>query len=556
MDDIELYGMDSFSPHNTNSANRSANQFARVTANRYLRGTHDRRPPIEVAVEIFDRFIGGTATTLTAENRDEFSRNLREELRRLPDFAVFPHSGEPFSSYRKELHKQVMAPLTSEPSRSRGSRPPNRNSFNGNGAALLSMAMKLAGKLPHELTYDDVMRASHYEGATISNSISAVFAAYKVDQYIWAHKRIETDRAGFADLMAEYRSEYPAPWDTLREILFEMRDAAGDDGLFDFEFSDPDSYELNLDNYEQFSFKAEMTNRTTGAQYELESLSSGEKVLMALCLTSFNQYLGRRRPKLLLLDELDAVLHPSMVAALVTNLKSLFVRHGTKVLMTSHSAMTVAALEEADIFRVVRIDGGVNVSRTTKSEAITELSEGLATVDAGLRIAAYDEAKVTILSEGNNTAHLRKWVQLTFPQNVHVFDELAQHRSASQLLAYGRLLGRMNTNTHFVIVWDCDAAAEADTLRRELPSAAKVTPFALRRRQDNTVVRNGIENSYDEDILMPFVISKVDNDGRLLGREFPSSGKAKFARHVFQHGTAEYFTHFHDLHAIVSGLLG
>ena len=203
-------------------------------------------------------------------------------------------------------------------------------------------------------------------------------------------------------------------------------------------------------------------------------------------------------------DELDAVLHPSMAEALVTTLKSLFVSHGTKVLMTSHSVMTVTALEEADIFRVARTRDHVNISRTTKSEAINELSEGLATVDAGLRIAAYDDAKVTILTEGNNTSHIKKWVQLHFPQDVHVFDELGQHRSASQLLAYGRLLGKMNTNTHYVIVWDCDAADKADTLRKELPSAAKVTPFAFRRRNDNTITRNGIENTYDETILVPF----------------------------------------------------
>ena len=90
-----------------------------------------------------------------------------------------------------------------------------------------------------------------------------------------------------------------------------------------------------------------MTNRSTGAQYDLDSLSSGEMVLMTLCLVSFNQYLGRRRPKLLLLDELDALLHPSMVAALVRTLKTLFVTRGTKVLMTSHSPMTVAALDES-----------------------------------------------------------------------------------------------------------------------------------------------------------------------------------------------------------------
>ena len=43
--------------------------------------------------------------------------------------------------------------------------------------------------------------------------------------------------------------------------------------------------------------------------------------------------------------------------------------------MTSHSPMTVAALDETDIFRVVRTGGHVDISRTTKSEAINELSK-------------------------------------------------------------------------------------------------------------------------------------------------------------------------------------
>ena len=334
-----------------------------------------------------------------------------------------------------------------------------------------------------------------------------------------------------------------------------MRDAAGDDGLFDFDFSDPGDHPLDMGNYEQFSFTAEMTNRTSGAEYDLDSLSSGEKVLMALCLTSFNHSLGRRRPKLLLLDELDAVLHPSMVAALVTTLRSLFVNHGTKVLMTSHSAMTVAVLDENDIFRVVRNDGHVSVSRATKSEAIGELSEGLATVDAGLRIAAYAEAKVTILTEGHNARHLKRWVELNFPQDVHVFEDLPEHRSAGELLSYGRLLVKMNTNTHFVIVWDCDAAGQADTLRQVLPKAAKVTPFAFERRADNLIARRGIENAYGDGVLEPFAIQKHDSKGIFLGREFPRNKKTEFANHVLQEGTVKYFTHFQELHRLVTGIL-
>ena len=556
VDEIEKYDMVDFRSPNTGGANRNVNQFAQMTADVYLLSPPGGQPPIETAAAIFDQFAGEIERDSGAQAREDFERNLKDEIQQLPDFAVFAVDGrEP--SYNRTLYEQVLAPLIPENTGSRGRRSSDqpKNRFNGNQAALLSAAMKLTGRLPHELTQDDIMRASHYEGATLSNSVSAVFAAYKVDQYIWAHKRIETERVGFAELITEYRTKYPPPWKDLGEILSAMRDAAGNDGLFDFDFSDPGDYELHMGNYERFSFRAEMTNRTTGAKYELDSLSSGEKVLMALCLASFNQYLGRRLPKLLLLDELDAVLHPSMVAALVRTLKTLFLPKGTKVLMTSHSPMTVATLDEADIFQVVRTGGSVKVSPTTKSEAINELSEGLATVDMGLRIAAYDGAKVTILSEGHNAKHLKRWVELNFPEDVRVLEELEQHSNDDQLLAYGRLLSKMNTNTHFVIVWDCDASNKVGTLRSELPKDAQITPFAFPRRSDNAIAQKGIENNYDENILEPYSTKTTRSDGTLLSRGFQNNRKTEFANYILEHGTSQYFTNFKGLRDIVSRIL-
>ena len=260
-------------------------------------------------------------------------------------------------------------------------------------------------------------------------------------------------------------------------------------------------------------------------------------------------------PKLLLLDELDAVLHPSMVAALVAALKTLFVQQGTKVLMTSHSPMTVAALDEADIFRVVRTGSHVEVALATRSEAIGELSEGLATVDVGLRIAAFDEAKVTILTEGHNAKHLKRWVELNFPKDVRVFDELEQHTNDNQLLAYGRLLAKMGTNTHFLIVWDCDATDNAGALRRDLPKDSRITPFAFTKRQENMIAQKGIENIYDDRILGPYSTTTWSGDGKLLGRGFQNSRKTEFADHVLNEGTHEYFTHYQGLHHMVSQIL-
>ena len=272
---------------------------------------------------------------------------------------------------------------------------------------------------------------------------------------------------------------------------------------------------------------------------------------------SFNQYLGRRHPKLLLLDELDSMLHPSMVTALVVTLKTLFCQRATKVLMTSHSPMTVAALDEAEIFRVVRTGGDVKVSLTTKSEAINELSEGLATVDVGLRIAASDEAKVTIITEGHNTKHLMRWVKVMgLSEHVHVFEELEQHTNDSALLAYGRLLAKMITNSHFVVVWDCDAADKAATLRKELPENTSVTPYAFANREDNSIARRGIENNYDEKILEPYSTKTTRSDDTVLSRGFDNSRKSDFANHILQQATPGYFTNFQDLYDLVSGILG
>ena len=393
LEDIALYDMNSFRVPNVNVGNRGFNQFGKATAEAFLLAPLGKRSPIEIAAETFNESVREREAESGGDGREGFVVSLMDEIRRMPDFNFFPPNPQRASPYQQALFRRVLnrfIPKPPERKRNRQPAAPPVNSYNGNQAALLSTAMKLAAKLPHELNRDDIIRASNYEGPTLSNIISGAFAAYKVEQFIWAHTRIETESVAFQDLVAEYRAKYPPPWETLRAILSEMRDAAGDDGLFDFDFSDPGDHPLTMGNYEQFSFKAEMINRTSGAEYDLDSLSSGEQVLMALCLTSFNHSLGRRRPKLLLLDELDAVLHPSMVAALVTTLRSLFVNHGTKVLMTSHSAMTVAVLDESDIFRVVRNHDHVSVSRATKSEAISELSEGLATVDAGLRIAAYE----------------------------------------------------------------------------------------------------------------------------------------------------------------------
>lgn len=185
-----------------------------------------------------------------------------------------------------------------------------------------------------------------------------------------------------------------------------------------------------------------------------------------------------------------------------------------------------------------------------------ELSEGLATIDTGLRILASAQAiPVVILTEGHNAKHLKKWASLFFRGQVEVFEDLPARTGKDQLKAYGQLLARMNATSHILIVWDCDAGSTARALASELEDSAKVTPFALERRP-NALAAKGIENKYEEDLLMRFSNIVLDGaTGEEKGRSFDNGKKLALANHVAQRGTEADFVHFDDLRRTVERIL-
>ena len=245
-----------------------------------------------------------------------------------------------------------------------------------------------------------------------------------------------------------------------------------------------------------------------------------------------------------------------MVSALLLGLKQQFVNNNTQVIMATHSVTTVATLEEGDIYRIIRNGRSIDIRPALKSDAVQELSEGLATIDTGLRIVASVQAvPVVILTEGHNAKHLKKWVRLFFCNQVEVFDDLPARTGKDQLLAYGQLLARLNATSHFLIVWDCDAESTARKLTMELEVSSNVTAFAFDRRS-NSLAPKGIENKYEEKLLLRY--SKIVLDaatGRETNRSFDSGNKTAFADYVAEHGTVADFVHFDDLRKTVEGIL-
>ena len=87
-----------------------------------------------------------------------------------------------------------------------------------------------------------------------------------------------------------------------------------------------------------------------GLEVEFSTLSSGEKILMALVASVYKSASDRHFPDVLLLDEVDASLHPSMMKNMLDVIQNVFIRQGVKVILVTHSPTTIALAPEESIY--------------------------------------------------------------------------------------------------------------------------------------------------------------------------------------------------------------
>lgn len=175
----------------------------------------------------------------------------------------------------------------------------------------------------------------------------------------WKNHRNGTKLGHYSQ--AEFETRFgPPPWLVFNEFLREVLD-----GRFYIKAPTKETeaiYEANLFLHD-------------GTEIAPGSLSSGEKVLMWLCLTMYSSNTGRlsNPPKLLLLDEPDAALHPQMVQKLHVALRQIVKSFGTKIIFTTHSPTTVALMGDNQVFQISE----TVLSQVEKDVAISELLVGV-----------------------------------------------------------------------------------------------------------------------------------------------------------------------------------
>jgi ABC-type branched-subunit amino acid transport system ATPase component len=205
-------------------------------------------------------------------------------------------------------------------------------------------------------------------------SISELFLTYlsryrRNQEQQWLHANGKVDDRPLDD--AEFERQFGAPpWNALSETLRLI-------GL-EYSFVPPEGSEEN------YQYEVKLRHDITGVEVSTGMLSGGEKTLLAIAMSLYTgSRLGEaiELPQVLLLDEADASLHPSMVKSLLQVVREVFVAtYGVKVILTTHSPTTVALAPEEALYTMRREPSPRLRRAADRDEALSSLTVGLSTL--------------------------------------------------------------------------------------------------------------------------------------------------------------------------------
>lgn len=268
---------------------------------------------------------------------------------------------------------------------------------------LASSISKKLGKSASKLTHDEIIL--HYEEPANNilgvQSLSAISNQYikrkeqnEINEWKNTIKNIDVDYLNNKEFFEIFGDK---PWLTINKILNDTFDGK-------FQFSIPD------ETSKSYAYQAQLLQVDTGKPVGVDALSTGEKTLLWLALTLFNsQYYDAtlvKVPRLLLIDEPDAFLHPKMVVKMYKVLDSFHKNFGSKIVITTHSPTTVALAPDNSVYI---IEQGF-LTLVEKDVAISELLDGIT------QISLSPENRRQVFVESQYDANI---FQLIYSKLVH-----------------------------------------------------------------------------------------------------------------------------------------
>ena len=375
----------------------------------------------------------------------------------------------------------------------------------------------------------------------LPTQIGKIFLDYRVKEYEEFHKLCDNG-GNSCDVLKQQaiqkcRKMYgdSTPWEILNDFLNAY-------SMFEYAISFPKPVTTETYSYQSgLSFIPQLENATNDVTVNYNDLSSGEQILFALALCLFKVHSDNIFPKLLLLDEIDASLHPTMIENLFRVIEDVFLLKGTKVILVSHSPTTIALAPDNSIF-VVNKNDNKKIEKRDKNSALSILTQGYATLDHGIKLFdQIGQKDISIITEGNNADYLKKALEIFSEYdstNIEIINGVKGISGVNQLRTLFDFFTKVNHSHKVVFVFDSDYKGE--------PSDENNTFFyKFDKNKSNNITDRGIENLFSEELFDTFTTTTTDDGtGKLVIKKFNSKKKKIFLARVLSSTDKETFKNF------------
>ena len=394
-------------------------------------------------------------------------------------------------------------------------------------------------QIDFEINYAPVILKNNFLPAQLGQ----IFLDYRIKEYEEYQRNLENSSAmDRMQLRNEAREKCKnvyggsEPWTILNDFL---------NAYIGFRYNITEPAEFTFDSFchpKKLTFTPKLCDRQSNLSIKYQDLSSGEQILFALALCMLKGKSDNLFPQLLLLDEIDATLHPSMIKNMLNVINDVLLPRYVKVILATHSPTTVALSPEDAIF-VVNKGGPNRIEKSSKKNALKILTEGYVTLEEGIKIFDQISKKdISVISEGHNVKYLKKASEFFAGVNkdrIEIIEGIESISSKAQLKILYDFFAAINHDGNVFFVWDCD-------FREKLDAKNNTFPYVFEKNQSNDIASNGIENLFDEQFFDRFINKTTTSVGE-KHTKFDTGRKKEFMSQMIENATPETFIRFKPL---------
>ena len=257
-----------------------------------------------------------------------------------------------------------------------------------------------------------------------ANSIDRLFYEFAAKRHD-EQAKLGRENGGFNN--KEYLKD--APWTILNDLFKKLNFSYR--FINDYEFVTPNLKEKPM----IYPILEDGTLDLTSPR-ELSDLSDGEKSIISLTFALLNEN-KRQMEKILLLDEFDNTLNPSLIKALFTVLEDYFISRSVVVIMTTHSPVTISlAPDYATYYEVFKQDKAspkiisvdkyqyteLKIANKTFYEKLEDQAERIKELEEENKVISAN--KIVFVEDKYATIYKLAWLKLhNFNPTIHNLEE-------------------------------------------------------------------------------------------------------------------------------------